>query len=71
MLAFQPQTMKTGNLPHLSCIKWKPEPLGMEFKGAACCVTEVMLFLEIQKGKRIMLLAEFANMMQATAACML
>ena len=35
MSAFCPQTTKTGNLPHLSYIMRKPEPLGTEFKTCA------------------------------------
>ena len=35
MSAFCPQTRKTGNLPHLSYILRKPEPLGTEFKTMA------------------------------------
>ena len=35
MSAFCPQTTKTGNLPHLSWILRKPEPLGTEFKTLA------------------------------------
>ena len=51
MSAFRPQATKTSNLPHLSCIAWKPEPLGTEFKCCACSKTGLMLHLEIQKGK--------------------
>ena len=32
MSAFCPQTTKTGNLPHLSYVMRKPEPLSTEFK---------------------------------------
>jgi hypothetical protein len=39
MSAFKPQTTTTGNLPHLSFILRKPEPLGTEFKTIACTVT--------------------------------
>ena len=35
MSAFRPRTTKTGNLPHLSFILRKPEPLGTEFKSVA------------------------------------
>ena len=35
MSAFRPQTRKFGNLPHLSYILRKPEPLGTEFKTMA------------------------------------
>ena len=32
MSAYRPQTSKTGNIPHLSFIARKPEPLGTELK---------------------------------------
>ena len=35
MSAYAPQTRKIGNLPHLSFIARKPEPLGTEFKCVA------------------------------------
>ena len=37
MSAFAPQKTPTGNLPHLSHIPRKPEPLGTEFKTVAAC----------------------------------
>jgi hypothetical protein len=39
MSAWRPQTSKSGDLPHLSFILRKPEPLGTEFKTIACAVT--------------------------------
>jgi hypothetical protein len=41
MSAFRPQTTATGNLPHLSFIQRKPEPLGTELKVTMC--TELMM----------------------------
>ena len=38
MSAFCPQTRKTGNLPHLSYVLRKPEPLGTEFKTLAAAI---------------------------------
>ena len=45
------RTMAKGNLPHLSYIFRKPEPLGTEFKTVACSVTGALLFIEVQMGK--------------------
>ena len=39
------------NLPHLSYILHKPEPLGTEFKTVACSVTGALLFVKLQKRK--------------------
>ena len=38
MSGFRPQTLPKGNLPHLSSILQKPEPLGTKFKVVACTV---------------------------------
>ena len=51
MSAFIPRTTKSGNLPNISFIKRKPEPLGTEFKVAMDGLTGKLLFLEIQEGK--------------------
>ena len=51
MLAFRSRTTKTGNLLHLSCIRRKPEPLGMEFKTVADTATTMFIHLELQRGK--------------------
>ena len=71
MSASRPQTMKTGNLPHLSSIMRKPEPLGTEFKVCADTVTQVMLYLEIQKGALPMQSEKYACNHKATTACVL
>eukprot|EP00978_Attheya_sp_CCMP212_P038794 scaffold195902_cov98-Attheya_sp.AAC.1 len=71
MSAFRPQTSKFGNLPHLSYIKRKPEDLGTECKNAACSVTGINLFLEIQRGKLPMRELEFNNPHKPCAACTL
>ena len=54
MSAFKPQTRPLGNLPNLSHIMRKPEPLGTEFKVVADATTGIMLNIEIQKGKEQM-----------------
>jgi len=51
MSAFRPQTTPTGNLPHLSFVERKPEPLGTEFKTCCCSETGIMLSLEVVRGK--------------------
>ena len=51
MSAFRPQTRATGNLPHISHILRKPEPLDNEFKVLTDAGTNILLHLEIQKGK--------------------
>ena len=52
MSAFRPQTTKTGNLPHLSFIFRKPEPLGTELKTVASKKNNgPIIFAEIQEGK--------------------
>jgi len=71
MSAFCPQSRATGNLPHLSFIMQKPESLGTEFKVAACPITGIMLFLEIQKGHEKMREALYSNQCGVTAACVL
>ena len=47
MSAFKPQTTATGNLPHLSFVKRKPEPLGTEFKDNLDQTTEIMKMLRL------------------------
>ena len=70
MSAFKPQTTKTGNLPHLSFIQRKPEPLGTEYKNSAETSTlDVFLYTELQRGKQEMKNAEFAQQLKATTAC--
>jgi Transposase IS4 len=75
MSAFKPRTTKMGNLPHLSFIQRKPEPLGSEFKvtgdskrkmGTGC-----MIHLELQEGKEAMRGKEHVSSLGGTAACTL
>lgn len=69
MSAFRPRTTATGNLPNLSYIQRKPEPLGTELKVTADAHTGMFLFLEIQRGKEAMRRAEFAQETLKTTAC--
>ena len=69
MSAFRPQTRKTGDLPHLSFIARKPEPLGTEFKSCACPMLKIMTHLEICRGKNEKRTPKYKDEMGATAAC--
>ena len=69
MSAFRPRTSRFSNLPHLSCIDRKPEPLGTEFKVTNTTTMGVRLYLEIQRGCEGMANAEFVSDMKKTAAC--
>ena len=60
MSAFRPQTRKNGDLPNLSYIPRKPEPLGGEFKAICCAVTAMMLWIELERGREPMRASEFA-----------
>ena len=51
MSPFKPKHAKCSNLPNISFIARKPEPLGIEFKTVCCALTGIMLYLEIQRGK--------------------
>ena len=52
MSAFRPQTKKDGNVPHLSFIKRKPEPLGIEVKVAMCCMLLVFLNMNLCRSRK-------------------
>ena len=69
MSAYRPRTTKFGNLPHLSMIARKPEPLGTEFKVTNSTKLGIGLYLEIQKGKELMANHEFVSDMKKTSAC--
>ena len=78
MSAWEPRTINCGNgaedldmpaLPHLSFIHRKPEPLGTEFKVAACAQQRVFLHLEIQRGKEDMKDAKYTGSLGAQSAC--
>ncbi len=68
MSAFRPQTTPTGNLPHLSFVERKPEPLGTEFKTCCCSETGIMLSLEVVRGKSDQTLLPHDDIKAHTAA---
>ena len=72
MSAFCPQTRKTGNLPNISFILRKPEPLGTELKTVASKGSNgPMIYAEVQEGKEAMKQKAFFNTYGATSACVL
>ena len=72
MSAWRPRKDKTGGLPNISFIKRKPEPLGTEFKTVACGVSGIMLYMEIQRGKKEMpKRSQFHKEYGATTSCVL
>ena len=68
MSHMNPQTTKTGGLPHISFIKRKPRPLGTELKSSACAAVGMLLCLEIQEGK-IPMQQLGPHWLSSTAAC--
>ena len=62
-------TTAKRDLPHLSYIIRKPEPLGTEFKKVACSVTGALLFIEVKKGKEGMKHSRYQQELGANAAC--
>ena len=72
MSAYRPRTTATGNIPHLSNIVRKPEPLGTEYKVTSCSATKMCIHLEIQRRRVGMAderLAEYSSSLGATVAC--
>ena len=69
MCAWRPRQTKLGNLPNISYIIRKPEPLGTEFKTVCCPITGVMTYMEIQRGKEGMKNMRLQGTLGATAAC--
>ena len=69
MSAFHPRTTRYGNLPHLSNIARKPEPLGTEFKVTNSTKIGLCLYLEIQRGKQGMANEKYNDDMKKMAAC--
>ena len=65
------RTTKTKNLPILSYVIRKPEPLGTEFKNIVDGVTYIMMWLELQDGKERMRKKEYSSELGGTAACVL
>ena len=70
MSAIRFRTTSKGNLPHLSDIVQKPEPLGTEFNTVACYVTRAFLFIEVQRGKGGTKDSSYQQELGATTACM-
>lgn len=71
MSAFKPQTRSTGNLPHISFVMRKPEPLGTEGKVRADPLLKIFTWVELQRGKMPMRAAEFSQEFGGTTACVL
>jgi hypothetical protein len=69
MSAFRPQTRKNGDLPNLSFIPRKPEPLGAEFKAICCAASAMMIWIELQRGREPMRASDYAATSGVTAAC--
>ena len=61
----------TGNLPNISFIVRKPEPLGIEFKTVCCARTGIMIWMEIQRSKAKMAKQEYYATLGAQTACLL
>ena len=70
ILWFLFRTTKSGNLPNLSFVARKPEPLGTEFKNLVDGMTGALLWLEIQEGKERMRRKPYQEL-GSTAACVL
>ena len=64
------RTTKTGELPNISYVKQKPEPLGTEVKNVVDGISGSMLWIEIQEGKESMKKKEYPNL-GSIAACTL
>ena len=69
MSAWRPRTTRTGGLPNITHIPRKPEPLGTEFKCVTCSKSNIMLHLELQRGREGMRDSEHHRELGATAAC--
>ena len=70
-IPFNPTTDidEPGLLPNISYVGRKPEPLGTEFKVVCDSETGIMIFIEIQRGKKGMESVKHNNTMLKTAAC--
>ena len=66
MSAYRPQTRKTDNLPTISFILRKPEPLGTELKTVASKGSNgPIIYAEIQEGKEGMKSKRYFNTHEA------
>ena len=59
----------SGGVPHLSFIKRKPHPLGVEVKTVCDCSTGVMMYCDLQEGKIRMQRKHYADKFPHTTAC--
>ena len=72
MSAYRPQTRKTGNLPNISFVLRKPEPLGTELKTVASKgMNGPMVYAEVQEGKEGMKHKSYFLPYGTTTACVL
>ena len=69
MSAIRFRTTSKGNLPHLSYIFRKPEPLGTKFNTVACSVTWTLILIEVQRRKEGRKESRYQKEIGATAAC--
>ena len=69
MSAIRFWTTEKGNLPHLSYIFRKPEPLGTDFNTVACSVTGALLCIEFHRGKEGMNHRKYQQELGANASC--
>ena len=69
MIAIRFWTTAKGNLPHLSYIFRKTEPLVTKFKTVACYVTGGLIFIEVHIGKEGMNHSKYQHDIGATATC--
>ena len=69
MSAIRFRTKEKGNLPHLSYILLKPDPLGEELKLVACSVTGALLFIDVHRRKEWKNHVKYQNKLGATLAC--
>ena len=58
-----------GNLPHLSYILRKTEPLWTGFNTVACSVTGALMLIEVQRRKEGMNQRNYQKYFGATSAC--
>ena len=71
MSPYAPSHSVSGNLPNISYIMRKPEPLGVEFKTGCDANSGVMIYVELQRGKDVMKLAHYNAEYGATTGCSL
>ena len=59
----------SGGVAHLSFVKRKPHPLGVELKTVCDCSTGVMMYVDVQEGKLRMARKKYADTYPHTTAC--